>query len=334
MFPPRGNAIDQLKEAPLKVLYSSNEVRKAITQIFSKTAGRRVVITAFVGKGAEAFLPNPEGLELICWPKAGGTNPTALRDLIERGVKVSFADSLHMKVYWSELGAVVTSANLSNNALGSGGLLEFGVLLSADEVNIKKIIAQIGHTPVTETAMAKLERETNLYASGQNIPRVFSKKSSFKDWYSGLPRAAWKFTRTDGYAPAAKSVKERTLREYGIVEPTDSLTCTKNDFKPGEWVFRIAVTTKGIKEYDWMYVDFVEPIAKSDHKVYSKDWPYQAAQVHPLGKYRHPPFELNKSFRKAFSKAVYQYGVDNIRGLSKWNPPKRLIDLIHENWSD
>lgn len=82
----------------VRILYTSAQVREAIINLFSLSKGRRVAITAFVGDGAEAFLPRPKGLELVCWPKAGGTNPNALRKLMKRGVQVSFSDSLHMKV--------------------------------------------------------------------------------------------------------------------------------------------------------------------------------------------------------------------------------------------
>ena len=107
----------------VKLLYTSGEVRSAIQELFSFSQGRRVAISAFVGEGAGAFLPYPKGIELICWPQPGGTNPTGVRALMTSGVQVKFADRLHMKVYWAEgKGAVVTSANLSTNALGAGNL--------------------------------------------------------------------------------------------------------------------------------------------------------------------------------------------------------------------
>src|SRR5262245_37865896 len=110
------------------VLYTAAEVRSAIVRLFSFSRGRRVAISAFVGDGAEAYLPKPSGIQLICWPKEGGTNPNALRRLMAKGVEVFFCDALHMKVYWAEgRGAVVTSANLSRNALGAGDLKEVGV---------------------------------------------------------------------------------------------------------------------------------------------------------------------------------------------------------------
>ncbi len=112
----------------MKVLYQSSDVRREIIKIFSHGGRRRVAIAAFVGDGAESYLPKPPGLEIICWPKAGGTNPNTLRRLTKRGAKIRFADRVHMKVYWADgYGAVITSANLSTNALGSGDLKEAGI---------------------------------------------------------------------------------------------------------------------------------------------------------------------------------------------------------------
>src|SRR4051812_26338296 len=111
-----------------KILYTSAEVRKAIIDLFTGCKGRRVAVVGFVGDGAESYLPKPSGIELICWPKAGGTNPNVLRRLAKNKVIIRFADRLHMKVYWAEgTGSIVTSANLSANALGAGNLKELGV---------------------------------------------------------------------------------------------------------------------------------------------------------------------------------------------------------------
>lgn len=100
----------------IKILSSSKEIKAAIRDIFSIKNQRRVAVTAFVGDEANAYLSYPQGIELYCWPKAGGTNPAAISDLQTRGVKVYFSDSLHMKLYWSKKGVIITSANLSTNS--------------------------------------------------------------------------------------------------------------------------------------------------------------------------------------------------------------------------
>ena len=82
-----------------KILYTQSDVYHAITKLFQAPTVRRVAISAFVGKGAESYLPNPQGITLVCWPKAGATNPHALRKLMKSGIEVQFTDRLHMKVY-------------------------------------------------------------------------------------------------------------------------------------------------------------------------------------------------------------------------------------------
>ncbi len=53
-----------------------------------------------------------------------------------------------MKVYWSEgVGAVVTSANLSTNAMGVGGLKEAGVLLGPEFIDIAKLLKPLERRP-------------------------------------------------------------------------------------------------------------------------------------------------------------------------------------------
>jgi len=140
-----------------KILYTSADVRKAIIELFESSKGRRVAITAFVGSGSEAYLRKPEGIELVCWPKAGGTNPDALRKLIKLGVKVSFAKSLHMKIYWTaDKGAVITSANLSKNALGAGNLMEIGIFVPSKSVDIDRILKQINPNKDIKAELLKL----------------------------------------------------------------------------------------------------------------------------------------------------------------------------------
>jgi hypothetical protein len=142
-----------------RVLYTSKEVRKQIVELFSDATKRRVAISAYVGDGAEAYLPRPAGLHLVCSPTPGGTNPGTIRFLMSRGVKAEFVDFLHMKVYWCEgRGVVVASANLSTNALGAGGLKEFGVRMDAQEVDIDRVLRGLKRVDAS-TKLHWLDRE-------------------------------------------------------------------------------------------------------------------------------------------------------------------------------
>src|ERR1700677_1929169 len=107
----------------MRALYNSNEIRRAVRATFGTGSGRRVAVVAFVGTGAEAYIPKPKGLELYCWPSPSGTSAKAIRTLQRLGVTVYFVPRMHMKVYWSaKRGVIIASANLSTNAYGQGDL--------------------------------------------------------------------------------------------------------------------------------------------------------------------------------------------------------------------
>ena len=53
---------------------------------------KRVIVVAFVGIDAEEYLEKPEGIQLICWPQPGSTNPESLVRLEKLGVKIEFCD--------------------------------------------------------------------------------------------------------------------------------------------------------------------------------------------------------------------------------------------------
>ncbi|MEO0080808.1 MAG: phospholipase D family protein [candidate division WOR-3 bacterium] len=124
----------------VRVLYAFRELAAAVKQVLS-TKQRRLVISAFVGEGALNFLPRPRNTTLVCWPQPPGTNPAAVSSLVKAGVKVFFADNLHIKLYYGKgRGVVLSSANLSRNGLG-GGLREIGVLLPPDAVDPDRVLS-------------------------------------------------------------------------------------------------------------------------------------------------------------------------------------------------
>ena len=319
-----------------KVLYKSSDIRKEIAQIFSSSKGRRVAITAFVGDGAEAYLRKPEGLQLICWPKAGGTNPNALRNLIKKGIGVYFADALHMKVYWTEdCGAVITSANLSTNALGAGDLREIGVRLSSKDIDIDRIISSIKPRSVSSSELRDLDRRHKLY-SAKNHFNGRSKSSStfFNEWYESYSlRADWKLGYWEDYADNSLVARNFTQQEYGATNFHWSIAAKRGQYQKGDWVLCFRVGKNSLKAISWMYVDFIIRVPRSDKKAYDPKYPYEVVQVWSLRHYEPPPFILNSRFRSVFSKAIFEYGLSRIKGLKVPNHPKRLADLVYKYYA-
>ncbi len=313
----------------LKILYNSSQIRKEITRLFSAPRCRRVAIVAFVGDGAESYLPKPKGLHLICWPKAGGTNPNAIRQLIKRNVKVSFVDSLHMKVYWAEgRGAIITSANLSTNALGSGDLKEVGVLLSDEDLDIDYLISSLKLRNPSKKELSNLDRLHDLFYVKNPPMRKKRHVPTFKTWYQSIAPRLWKLGWADERGTFSRSAKEIAKQDYGL-SPYWFVACKKNDFRKEDWVLTFMLQNNAATELAWMFVDYIVPVAKNDKRAYSSEYPFQAVQVGKRSRYPIPPFGIDTVFRKAFTKAIKEIGgSERVEALKSMKPPKTLVKLI------
>jgi hypothetical protein len=311
-----------------KILYTSTDVRRTIIDIFSKTKGRRVAITAFVGSGAEAYLPKPKGIELICWPQAGGTNPNAIRLLIKRGVIVSFADRLHMKIYWTEdHGAVITSANLSTNALGVGNLKEMGILVPSNKVDINKVMKGTNPDSDITGQLLQLDKDHQRYHINNKKRSNVSQGQTYLDWYSLTPRKEWKVSYAEPTGVISRQSKAIAKEEYQISEPKDFISCPKGIFSKEDWVLTFFVKRNRPVDIGWLYVDYLAKIARNE-KGYHRDNPFQAVQVWPNDRYPPPPFKVDQNFRNGLKAAIQKIGVDKL----PIKPTKRLIELIRENY--
>jgi hypothetical protein len=147
-----------------EVLEDSSEIHSKIKWLFSEETSnlRRVILVAFVGARADQLLPDVKGVQIYCWPQIGATHPLGLEKLEDRGAVIYLADNLHTKLYWVEgRGAVITSANLSDNALKYGRQHEMGVYLEdSGAVNIEDIIdelEELGYDPLTSQELDRLK---------------------------------------------------------------------------------------------------------------------------------------------------------------------------------
>lgn len=285
----------------MKVLYGSGEIRQAIAKLFRAT-GQRHALVAYVGDGADAYLPDPKGIRLVCCPDGAGTNPHVLRTLMRLGVEVEFARKLHMKVYWSRLGAVVTSANLSQNGLG-GGTSECGVLLGPGKVDIERLRRSVAPTEVTKAAMLKLDRDyaakkPHIDGGGPGPQRT---KRLFSDWVTDEYRTPWKLGWWTYSASPSRNAKRVCQRDFGVSEPDGFIRCRGGDYIKGDWVLSFKLNRRGVpRSYGWLHVDIVVRSPSN----YDRDYPYEALQVHPLRRYGQTPFDLDGRFRSAFRRAA------------------------------
>jgi len=295
---------------------------------------RRVAITAFVGDGARAFIRNPKGLEIVCWPKAGGTNPLELRRLKKAGARIRFADRLHMKVYWAaKRGVVITSANLSTNALGAGDLKEFGVLLPATSVGIDDVIESLRTRSFNKHEMDRLEREhRKLMARKQRSYRK-PEKVSYSEWFELPVRPEWTLGWYDIRGEFAREAKDIARADFYQKSPYTFVSCGKGDYRNADWVLSFRLNAKGADAPEWIYVDFMAKTSREEKGPRFGDYPYQAVQVATPRHYPAPPFALTGGFRTALRKASVAFGIARIKNLRSVNPPQVLLRLIRKKLS-
>ncbi len=289
-----------------QVLYTSDAVSRKVKEIMKDDQCERVVVVAFVGKGAESYIGNPWGLQLICWPQPGSTNPETLKLLIKEGAIVHFCDKLHMKVYWSEKhGTVLTSANLTNNGLGYGNLIETGAFFKPSEFNVSQILDQLHLKVPTTSDFLKLEiaHQEKIRKFGNTV----SYKKDFNDWITQPFRSNFKlavYETSDEPYPAEVIIESK---KHSLPEPDDSFACYRNDFQIGNWVL-IIETRKGkiIKNtINWLNVQSIVKVSGD------KDFKYRALQFLPLLP-EQPPFKLTNYFKDILYKQCVKLGSEKI----------------------
>lgn len=312
----------------MKVLYTSADVYREISEVMSNPVAndRRVALVAYVGQKAEAFLPDPAGLQIVCSLKAGATDAEVLARFRERGARIYKADRLHMKVYWSrKKGCVITSANASRSAMGSKSQKEVGVRFPAGLVDIDRLWKYASPAIIKKPDLKKLNQEADrifrVGASAAADPAV-----DFSAWRRAKLKN-WKLGGCSEIVDFAESSILKAKQQYGVKEPYDFMNCSKGQYSPHSWVLSFDAE-KGTN-VGWLYVNFVVKLDR-DYEYYEKAFPFQAVQVHKPTECPRPPFLIDTSFRKAFRKALKEYGVDRLDAVQSLTPPEKFLKAIEK----
>ncbi|MCX7890917.1 MAG: phospholipase D family protein [Burkholderiales bacterium] len=320
----------------MSVLRNSKQIREAVRYVLSDPNRRRVVMVAFVGKGAIGYLPNPAGIELVCWDKEGGTNPDAIRELQGHKVKVLFARSLHTKLYWAQgRGAVIGSANLSDNGLGDGRLVETAVRLPAEAVDIDALLAAVETEPASRERLLDLDRRTNRFRArnGRNDflerkqPRT--RRRSFGDWCREHNRKAWRlFAFAEGFDAEQEEELERLADENGWGRPEWFWAAKDAHTRPNEWLLMVdlAKPAESSKADSITWAIAEERVSTRGSKVLRRrDTPYVAVQKRTIAELGPPPFDARESaFQKAVRQLLRRHGVDGYRASLRFAPRGEL----------
>jgi len=237
-----------------------------------------------------------------------------------------------MKLYWSNKGAVITSANLSTFALGSGGLKEIGVLLPSASVKIDKIIKSLGAQIASEEKISYLEAEhKKTIRTNPNLIARSDEKYTFEKWYAinyHKKIANWKIACFSfANIRLAKKSGQVLEKEHGNKSYEDILETFSNEYFQDDWLLCYQFNGKQPVQIGWLYAHHV---IKSSRSVKGKTKSfYQIIQVNKLKAYDKPPFEIDAAFKKAFVAAHKEYYGDNEDKMEdEYIPTRKILDLI------
>lgn len=281
-------------------LRNSQEIKQQLLKLFTGP-GEKWAIVGFVGYNALDHLPaGITNLSVICWPKAGGTNPDGVRRLIDRGISVYFCERLHQKIYWRHgLGLIVGSANLSDNALGESGLHEFAVYCDDDTFDITAVISALDYRTVTPEALARLDVEHAAQArQRQDISGGDSAagKSFIEALKTRHPRQ-WKLVVWSEQREDSTQIRAEIETHFGRKSWANDNDVGSGDFKVGDFVLQVRINDDGIIERAnarWLVVDHI--VGKRNNRA--------IVQVHKLDSRTPPPFEIDARFQKHLKQAA------------------------------
>ncbi len=330
----------------MEILATSQQISDKIRWVLGDTHDERIALVAFVGHDAAKFLDNPKGIQLYCWLKIPGTNPNGLRSLLNKGVDLFAVNNLHMKLYWSwKRGAVLGSANLSENALENGVQLELAVYLPPKTIDVKRLMKQFVAITIDGPMIDGFEKRYNLYPlrNHDDIVQFLQSKSqtpNFLDWCN-LKRKSietpfhlyWWWDEANPPNDALKVVKQETGSDYnlGFIN-----SMSKKDYEPGGWVlsFRESSYTNGnIRplRLEWFVPQVYAQTQEKGWAKYSHIW----LQVRKA--LQSEPFDLQDSiFKKALTDVLIEHGnnVENVVTKNDTQPTEEFLRSLEKKYRE
>lgn len=300
-------------------LTTNAQIREAIQSVLARTDVRRVVLSGFVGEGAEELIPKPKGVEVYCWDREGATNPDAVRALLRTGAKVFFVSNLHCKVYWgSGRGCVVGSANLSQNGLGNEGLSEVAVQLPARSFDMTSYLRRLRHTRVTEAVLNEFEERCRRYR-GRNkaqelltpnkaLKRTRRRTPTFAEWMSMDYPMPWSIEIADtffNHRDEKEIVRRGLLTDKDVDSEVDYWTGEKGMTTPGRWLLFVEVgRIKNAFAVNWCCADEQIPSRRLGPNLREDLAPWFAIQRSETKHFGVVPFNAEEP---RFQKALKQF---------------------------
>jgi len=234
-----------------------------------------------------------------------------------------------MKLYWVEReGFVITSANLSQSALGDTIQEEIGIFCDEpSQVPIDTIVDRLKSRPLEAAELRQLQQlhdeywanvpRRNLNAPARRIPE-------FAEWYENGRSPQWKigWFDTNGDESPSTTRAARDMHGVGVIE--DFIPCSPGQLAANDWVlcFRLDEDDR-VSDPGWLRVDFIKNLTRSE--VRKSGYRQEAVQLRPLGAEHRPPFRIELP---ALRKAVAAIGPAHIRAARRLDPSDQFITLL------
>ncbi|TFW08313.1 hypothetical protein E4K72_07930 [Oxalobacteraceae bacterium OM1] len=292
----------------MRYLRNSAEIREQLTALFAGP-GRKWAVVGFVGYDALDFLPaNVANLRVVCWPKAGGTNPDGVRRLLDAKIPVFFCDRLHQKIYWREsAGLIVGSANLSNNALGDDRLHEFAVFCDDPAFDIERVLEKLRYAPVTPEQLARLDlehdRDVRQRGPVEGVGSAHA-KTFLQSLQTRYPKR-WKLVTFEERRTASAEIAAEVEANFGTTRWVNDNDVEPGKYDVGDFVLQVKTNDDGVitrANATWLFVDHV----------IRKDGVSAIVQVRPLDASTPPPFVIDRAldpdFKPHFKRAFNEQG--------------------------
>ncbi|MDO5288169.1 MAG: phospholipase D family protein [Pseudomonadota bacterium] len=324
------------------------------------------IAVAYLGKQWENWINIHELEEIIVAP-IFGTNPYALKDLIEKiegGLEdVHLLESLHAKIYIGKEFALIGSCNLSNNALSGENLEEVAYLISdKQEINelnqkfnkLKELaLATHGDQKAKMEAIEKLQR-IHEFAEASGLVKDESEPPADISEQSEAPQftIAWYETIGPTMKVKPQSLQSKGLQEQDIEDYLDF--SNKDEISPGEWIlawgadFSDESEATEIEAVSWFHTDgTIKNCIETDSQY--RQYCYQLTEfsrktrlpkdLRENARPRRPPFELNDITTDAIKEIILEIFNDEKhplrsiipKGNKTWRlPSKEIVANFHK----
>ena len=285
--------------------------REEIKRSIRKMIPRKIAV-GYVGSRWQQYIESADKLQSFVVSPRLGTNVAAVREIAKQCTweKVWLHNNLHAKIYIGKGKAVLTSANLSENALEPGGLIEVGavvdnrIMLDGIEAFFETILAEAKKQYPTrgekEARLKRLEAENKARIKPalpiEKTPRGVQYEPVWWTDDDDFEVNAAKFT---DWVPEATVKAGPAAVEDWICEQYAVFSCEHGDsYHPGDWLlaFELDVKTQShVKQLTWHCVEAVVPGASRE-----KGYPDAVLCTEEEKTSRRVPFRINEKLLDAF----------------------------------